>query len=121
MEIPFSCSLRCWEYSFYSDPGFPINREDFELLAQLSLHPEEPNHKVSMNGLYDVEYGPLTQEEYDQVMALYNAVDGFYAEDSTVWDIIEEQVQPYFAGDKSLDEAIDLIQGRVELYVNEQR
>ncbi len=109
------------EYYFYSEPGFPINREDFELLAQLSLHPEEPGHIAKENGLYDVEYGPLTQEEYDQVMALYNAVDGFYAEDSTVWDIIEEQVQPYFAGDKSLDETIDLIQGRVELYVNEQR
>ncbi len=54
-------------------------------------------------------------------MAIYNAVDGFFSMDSTVWDIIEEQVQPYFAGDKSLDETIDLIQGRVELYINEQR
>lgn len=106
---------------FYEPLSFPINREDFELLAQLSLHLEEPGHKVNMNGLYDLEYRQITQEEYDQVMALYNAVDSFYAVDSTVWAIIEEQVQPYFAGDKSLDETIDLIQGQVELYVNEQR
>ena len=36
-------------------------------------------------------------------------------------DIILEQVQPYFAGDKSLEETVQLMQNRASLYVSEHR
>ena len=35
-------------------------------------------------------------------------------------DTIQEPCEAYFAGDKTLDETVDLIQRRVALYVNEK-
>ena len=52
---------------------------------------------------------------------LYNAISGVKDNDTNLMQIILEQAEPYFAGDKSLDETVDLIQRRVSLYVNENR
>lgn len=52
---------------------------------------------------------------------LYNAPNCVESTESNVWDIIREQADIYFAGDKSLDETADLSQRRVTLYVNENR
>lgn len=71
--------------------------------------------------VFDLIYTPTTQAQYDQIMELYNAISTVYTEDSALWEIISEQVQPYFAGDKSVDEAARLIQSRTELYVNERK
>ena len=62
-----------------------------------------------------------SQAQYDQIMELYNAVTTVYTEDNALWEIISEQAQPYFAGDKSVDETAKLIQSRAEIYVNERK
>lgn len=61
------------------------------------------------------------EEQREQLMALYNAIDRVQAENDDLLDIILEQAQPCFAGDKTLDETADLIQRRAALYVNENR
>lgn len=63
----------------------------------------------------------MTQEQYDQIMQLYNDTNTIYWEDNDLWEIISEQAQAYFAGDKSLAETVKLIQSRAELYVNERK
>ena len=35
--------------------------------------------------------------------------------------IVCETLGPYFAGDKTMDQAIDLLQNRVQLYLNEAK
>ncbi len=39
---------------------------------------------------------------------------------STVWSIISEDASAYFAGAKTLDETVKIIQNRVETYIAEQ-
>ncbi|MCR5722302.1 MAG: hypothetical protein K6G72_08170 [Lachnospiraceae bacterium] len=41
--------------------------------------------------------------------------------DGMIWGIVYEEIQPYFAKQKSLDEVIKVIQSRVNLYVEENR
>lgn len=41
--------------------------------------------------------------------------------DGMVWNIIYEEIQPYFAKEKSLDDVIKVMQSRVNLYVEENR
>lgn len=41
--------------------------------------------------------------------------------DDMVWNIIYEEIQPYFAKQKSLDDVIKVMQSRVNLYVEENR
>lgn len=50
-----------------------------------------------------------------------NAISTIYTEDDALWEVISEQAQPYFSGDKSVDEAARLIQIRAELCVNERK
>lgn len=107
---------------------FPVNRETFEALLEESMklnsaadgeNRPPKGMTVDRGETFDLTYTPTTQEQYDQIMALYHAVDTVRTEDSALWEIVSEQVQPYFAGDRSLDEAARLIQSRAELYVNE--
>ena len=111
---------------------FPVNRESFEAILEESMRVNSSNDNTDRPSkgmsildneavIFDLTYTPTTQAQYDQIMELYNAISTVYTEDSALWEIISEQVQPYFAGDKSVDEAARLIQSRAELYVNERK
>ncbi len=54
-------------------------------------------------------------------MELYNAAVPSQHIGPELLTIIREQVQPYFAGDKSVDETAALIQNRAQLYIGENR
>ena len=41
--------------------------------------------------------------------------------DKAVFDIVQESLGPYFAGDRTLDETVALVQNRVGLYLSEQK
>ena len=69
----------------------------------------------------EIEIKTPTQADYDQLMALYNAVESVFYTDEKVLEIVSDEAAAYFAGDKGLDECAAQIQSRVKLYVNEQR
>ena len=112
----------------YFNTRFPVNRKGFEYLREKSMTPDYSEDgaelpKFKDAGLWDfdaddVSYYAATQEQYDQVMQLYNDTNTIYWEDNDLWEIVSEQAQAYFAGDKPLAETVALIQGRAELYVN---
>lgn len=63
----------------------------------------------------------FTQEQIDQVMDLYNKTNLVMTYDQNILDIVKEETAGYFAGQKSLDDTVRLIQNRVSLYVAEQK
>lgn len=99
--------------------AFSTNREDFQRLAREAMKPGERNHMVDYGNI-QITYRAATQAEYDQIMELYNAAEGAYRTDSALSEIIMENAGAYFAGDKTVDEAVELIQRRAQLYVDEQ-
>ena len=127
----------------YLGNGFPIRREDFERMLEPSWFQRENGEYVldrdgnRIESPQDVTCVPEYATDADVTMVifklapselqmerfwnLYNAIDSVYDEDFTLPNIVVEQAQPYFAGDKSLEETADLIQRRVTLYVNENR
>ena len=107
-------------YSF----GFPINRSDFERLAKKAMKDDGVSRGTSIyvDGQFVmVDFHPVTQAEYGQLMELYNAIETFKRTDAALSDIITDTAGAYFAGDKTLDETAALIQNRAQLYVNEQK
>lgn len=116
-----------------STPYFPTNRADFQRVAEAAMTPErvdssgkEVSTRGESFGVVDgVELGykryAVTQAEYDQIMALYNAIDLAYRENRDLNGIVISAAGAYFAGDKSLDEAAALIQSRAAIYVGEQQ
>ena len=118
--------------------AFPVNRADFEQLLEplyfiddageyvLDQDGERIEKAVSSFGLGEpvgmlVFLRSPTREQMERFYALYDSIDHIMEEDDVLLDIIVEQAQPYFAGDKGLEETAELIQRRAELYVNENR
>ena len=63
----------------------------------------------------------VTKDELARYDDLVNNINKINLYDCEVYDTAYEVAGAYFAGDKTLDEAVDLIQRRVTLYVNELR
>ena len=118
---------------------FYVNRSDFDKAIEMSM---EPNYQYDENGekILDENGQPLvwndtvwigndqeldverpTQADYDQFMALYNAIDRMDHYDENIYNIVNDLCGAYFSGDRSLEETVNQIQSRVKLYVNENR
>ena len=128
------------DVGFWGMGNFPTNKADFEWYAEKSMTPagyetdEEGNQILDENGnpietsnsgwswgTVDISIYATKQEEYDQIMALYNAVDRMSSTDMSVMEIVSDVSGSYFAGDRDLDDTTAQIQNRVSLYINEQR
>lgn len=120
--------------------GLPTNKADFDWAVKQAMTPsgyetdengeqvldedgnpiETSNHTSGINGL-SIKIYATKQEEYDQIMDLYHKIDRMASIDNNVSDIVNEVAGSYFAGDRSLDDAANLIQNKVTTYVNESR
>lgn len=126
------------DYFYFSGWGFPVNRQDFDRMAQVAMTPDymldengEPmldeNGEPMEYSKYGMSWGDGTylevystsQEEYDQFMALYEAIDSIYTYDESIYSIVLEVAQRYFNDDITVEMAADQIQSRVKIYVNE--
>ena len=100
--------------------NIPINCSDFELLKKYCT-------RYKLNSEYFIGTSPtiriqtLTEEEFSRFEDLIGHVDKTEFYDTNIYEIVYEVASAYFSGDKTLDEAIGLIQQRVNLYVNEMR
>ena len=86
----------------------------------------DTNKKVEYDDTYyigdkEIKIKPLTKEEADflsDYIKNTTAISETYSEDAMV--IITEEVNAYFAGEKTAEEAADMIQNRVSLLISEQ-
>lgn len=127
--LPHEQTVEPWSYT--DNTGFPINRSDFERQVELAMTPEYEEYKGEKYETWkypdDFEgiratctYYAVTQEEYDQIMALYNSAGPCSRWDERLNDIVLSAAAPYFAGAATLDDTAATIQDRVELYLGEQ-
>lgn len=68
-----------------------------------------------------IEIPRLSEEDAQRFTEFFNSVDKIRICNDTIYDLVVEQCGPYFAGDKTLDDTIRLLNNRVGLYVNEQK
>ena len=69
-----------------------------------------------------VQFPPLTRKEHARIQELCDSTArSSLLVDQELVDLVMEAAGPYFAGDKTLDETVQLIQNRATLYVNEQK
>ncbi|MDE5779234.1 MAG: extracellular solute-binding protein [Lachnospiraceae bacterium] len=72
-------------------------------------------------GAVELQYAPVTQEDVGIFVDLINNTKKVQSSDYEIEDIIFEEAQAYFEGDKGLDETAEIIQDRIRTYVNEKR
>ena len=75
---------------------------------------------VDENGAEHYIYA-MTQEQADEVMNVITTCTRVADYNSSIYDIVAEQAEAYFSGQKSVDDVARLIQSKANIYVNEQR
>ena len=123
---------------YFNGWGFPVNRQDFDRLAEQYM---TPRYMLDENGepMLDEDGNPIemsqggigfgdgtmldlyatTEAQYDQIMELYRSIETVYTYDEEIYAIVLDAALRYFNDDLTVEEAADQIQSRVKIYVNE--
>lgn len=64
---------------------------------------------------------PLTQEQVDKVVSFILSIDKCYYYNEDIINIVNEEMDAFFTGQKSAQEVAKIIQNRAQIYVNENR
>lgn len=113
--------------------GFSTRKSMLEKTLKESMEPKyvlddngEPlldgnGEKILMTSNWSdkIELTGATQEQVDMLRELLAAARPARTSNRQLMNIIFEEAAPYFAGQKSIDDVIHIIQNRVQLYVNE--
>ncbi len=67
-----------------------------------------------------LEIYPATQKQIDALFAVAEKATTGYSYDSDILNIIQEEAEAYFAGQRSVSETTAVIQGRAAIYISEQ-
>ena len=70
-------------------------------------------------GGIEVPVEPLTKEESGKVLDYIKSLDTICTYNEALNNIITEETESYFSGQKSVDEVVDIIQSRAKIYVSE--
>ncbi len=116
-------------YMNYGD--IPTRQDCFDMEIKAAMTTREYTNEMGIDItprfgtiVYDgVEYEekPMTQEQENTFRKLIYSTKSCEQYDDVFWGLIEEEAKRYFAGDKSLDETVRIIQKRAQTYVNENR
>ena len=103
----------------------PINRKSFENGITADLHRRRSDTSPTMptfpGGPKIKTELPTKENHLQRFEKLLNNTTQLCWPDDALSDIVWEAIGPYFAGDKTMDETIQIVQNRVELYVSENR
>ncbi len=113
--------------------GFPIRKATLEKQFEKDMTPEyyedENGEKVEQSKTtwgwddFEMEIMAATQEEIDAVKALIATAEKTYSNgnDEQLTNIITEESEPFFKGQKTAADTAAIIQNRIQIYVNENR
>lgn len=118
------------EYQDSLEYDFPIRIDSLQKLEERAWekpyfideegNKEEYDDYFYINGV-DVPAVPLTKEETGLVMDYIKSLDKMCAYNEDLNNIVTEETESYFAGQKSAKEVAEVIQSRAKIYVNENR
>ncbi len=73
------------------------------------------------NGYTTVEINKLTQAQADKIKEAIEGATGAAYFDEKIVEIMSEEVDPYFKGQKSAEDVASVLQSRISLYLQEQK
>lgn len=103
----------------------PVNRAEYELQCRVEMARdpvfEFPAWRYYLDAPRVDVAKPPDEEGLRQFNKLVHSTTQLYWPDDALADIVWYAIGPYFAGDKTMDETVELINRRVRLYLNENR
>ena len=61
------------------------------------------------------------QDDIDSYRSICEGLSHRMISDSQIIDIVNEEIEPYFEGNKSLDDCIQVINSRVQIVLDERK
>lgn len=133
-----SSQAGAWEFLryYYTDEyqrnsyAMPVSKEIWKELSKKSMEKPYWENENGVKEYYEyttwigdteVSMEPLTQEEVDSVYNFISSLNQVYSYDENLMSIINEEAAAFFEGQKTAAEVADIIQSRVQIYVNENR
>lgn len=100
--------------------GFCINNNAFNKLAEALINKEYYDTTyMAQDNVYERVFP--TRECAEKLAEYINNVKQYEVDmERSLWEIINEEIMSYFAGEKSVDEYIDIIQNKAPIWISEQ-
>lgn len=106
---------------------FPVRTDSLEKSAAAAMKhdPNRVNEAIVIMGQMSLssgkgDIGEPTQADIDHVNEVIASAEGIMSYNYSVSEIISEEAETFFSGAKTAEEAAQLIQARVKLYLEEQ-
>ena len=96
--------------------GFPVNKKLHSRVRARAV----VAHNVLPGDTSYFFYDPMTKEEVEYVTSLFDTNRSSILLDKEVRDIVLDTAGAYFAGDRDLEQTVQMLNDRVGLYLNEQ-
>ena len=64
-------------------------------------------------------YKKASKDMEDNMMASLSSISKYYYEDPVITSFLVEEIAPYYAGDRSLDDVVRYLNDRAEKYTKE--
>lgn len=104
-------------------PYFPVNLNSFRQLVDYRRDKDMSSTHTSFDsrGLGDYDLSGLTEKQLEEIDFLLENIrpSNWYA--AQIRGIIWEELEPYFAGDKTAEQAAAILNNRVQLYLDERK
>ncbi len=117
------------DYQTSSATNLPIHQKALQKRieeAQKIQYKETAGEKVPVvkelyfEGEDSVQIDCITEEDADTLLALIKSVKVNSNIDYSLYNIILEEIQPFFDGDKSLEETVEVIQSKLSIAMSEK-
>lgn len=107
-----------------SNNGIPVNEAALKDQINALMGRTETSMSFNRYGsdkMYTIEYRSMTQEEADTILAQLEAVEQSALTDHTIQNLVIEQGTSYVKGEQNLEETVNEITKKVNLYLAEQQ
>ena len=118
------------DYQKTLDWGMPTIKSIFMEKAEEAMEKpyylDENGDKVEYEETFElngesIPLEPMSKEQKDQLVEFIQTVDSVIYYNEDIQNIVEEETASYFAGQKSVNEVVQIIQSRAQIYVDENR
>lgn len=129
--IRFNLTEKRQENMWTANAGFPILKSALDKVLAEAMEDEyyedeDGNKKLTSKstwttGDFTVEVYAATKEQVDRIREMIDTAQPGKIMEEKLYDIIREEAQAYFDGQKSAEDVAALIQNRVQTYLDETR
>lgn len=90
--------------------NFPLREDSLQILFERSM---------ARSTEYGTTEKSIGQEECDALYEVICSANCSRVFDANIWNIVSEEAEAYFNGQKTLEQVVQIIQNRVEIYIQE--